>query len=349
MSAGSEQKDLRWDLLESQPPAGMRLTARLAVPDRSREVFIAVDSTNRRHILVHVPAGEPTAISERATRGISIQTVEMGLSPHGDRQNYIEIACLQEAGHAALDIIARELAEAIQLGPNRARVRLVQGVLTKWQRFWSSVPLDLLTKEGYFGLFGELWFLNRWLLPSIGPDASVRMWRGPLGARNDFEDQGWAVEVKTSGKLDGSFKINGLEQLEDPISGELFLFRLLVREEASAVESLPTIIDELRLGLADNPLALSQFEGMLAAAGYDDTHTTEYGKIKLRVRKQGLYRVGKGFPRLVSSSIVNGLPSCITAVTYEMRLDAAEKWLIGETAAAAYDLMSGFASKVERN
>jgi hypothetical protein len=248
-----------------------------------------------------------------------------------------------------LDVVARELAETIEQSPTKARVRLVQGVLTKWRRFWSSVPLDLLTKEEQLGLFGELWFLGRWLLPAIGPDAGLRMWRGPLGARNDFEDQGWAVEVKTSGKLDGSFKVNGLEQLEDPVDGELFLFSLVVREEASATESLPRIIEEMRTELTANPIALTQFEGMLAAAGYDDIHAAEYGKTKLRIRSQGLYRVGDGFPRLVSSSIVNGLPSCITAITYEMRLDTAEKWLVGETATVAYDLMIDRASKAQRD
>lgn len=144
------------------------------------------------------------------------------------------------------------------------------------------------------------------------------MWRGPVGARNDFELPGLAIEAKTSGKLDGSHQIHGLEQLLEPVGGVLLLFSLMVRDEAGGVESLPRVVCELRESLSKDHVLLAQFESMLLASGYEDAHAPEYEKVKLRIRDQGLYRVAPEFPRLVPGSIVEGVPAGVSNVTYDM-------------------------------
>ena len=161
MTTGGEDMSMRWDQLESQPPSGARFTARLAFPSRSTEVFIAVDAASRRYILVRIPDGEPCLIAERASRGIAIQTVEMRLDASGKNGIFVEIACLEQSGYAALDIVTLELVDALDAGASIGRVRMVQSVLTKWRRFWSDVAQTLLSKEQQLGLFGELWFLAR--------------------------------------------------------------------------------------------------------------------------------------------------------------------------------------------
>jgi hypothetical protein len=332
---------LRWDLLESQPPSGERLTARLAVPDSRDDVFIAVDAAGRRYVLVTIPPGEPRELAERVSRGVEVKTVEMKAGI-GARQDFIEIACLEAEGYAALDTIALEMVEALQAGASIGRVRLVQNVLAKWRRFWAGVSQGLLSKEQQLGLFGELWFLCRWLTPATGSSKALHMWRGPVGARNDFEVQGFAIEAKTTGRLDAAHVIHGLEQLLEPPGGSLFLFSLTVRDEASGSETLPRLVEETRGLLADDVPALSQFESALAAVGYDDRLAGEYGKLVLRVRDEGLYRVAAGFPRLIPASLVGGLPAGVTAVTYELRLDVAVNWLIARTPAAAAALLADF-------
>lgn len=346
MTIASGSMNMRWDLLESQPPTGDRFTVRAALPSQCMDVFIAVDAVKRRYVLVRVPDEEPSVIEERASRGIAVQTVEMNVEDAEKRGVFVEIACLEQAGHAALDVVTVELVGALVAGASIGRVRLVQSVLAKWRRFWSGVTQNLLTREKQLGLFGELWFIARWMLPNIGISHAVSMWRGPVGARNDFESQGWAVEVKTSSKLDGAHQIHGLEQLLEPLGVELLLFSLLVRDEASGVESLANIVAELRGALLGNHDALSQFEAMLAAAGYDDTFAVEYGKMKLRVRGQGLYQVTTGFPRLVPESLSGGLSAGITNISYDLRLDAAGDWLVGETPSSSELLFKRLINKV---
>jgi len=344
VTTSEDDRILRWDLLEGLPPSGERLTARPAVPSRSADVLIAVDAARHRFLLVRIPDGEPSLIAERASRGISVQTVELTLDAanHGV---FVEVACLEQAGYAALDTVAIEIVEALVAGASIGRLRLVQSVLTKWRRFWSGISQGVLSREQHLGLFGELWFLSRWLVPCIGLERAVPMWRGPVGARNDFEQPGWAIEAKTSGKLDGSHQVHGLEQLLAPPGIDLLLFSILVRDEASGVETLGKLVGEIRASLSLDHALLSQFEAMLAAAGFEDVHASEYEKVKLRIRGQGLYRVDDGFPRLIPSSILSGVPPGVTNVTYELRLDAAGRWLVGDSPAGAKELLQELSHK----
>lgn len=344
MAAGQlEEADdsLRWDLLEIQPPSGERLTVRLAMPRRRADLFIGLDSSGRRHVLVQIPSGEPSELSERTSRGIGVQTVEMKVDD-GQLRTFVNVACLEPQGHAALDVIVAEIADALDNGASIGRVALVQNVLGKWRRFWSGVSQGLLSREEQLGLFGELWFLSYWLGPSIGLSNAVGMWRGPLGAKHDFEARMIGIEVKTSGRTDGAHHINGLEQLEQPAGGALLLMSIAVRDEASATDCLPDIIEYIRQGLAEDYSALSRFDSCLYAAGYMDDVAREYAKLKLRVRVEALYRVEEGFPRLVPSSLKTPLSSGIDSVAYELNLSGADAWRLASTAEAGKALLRDF-------
>lgn len=336
-------RSLRWDLVERQAPIGERLTVRLAAPDERDDVFIAIDDARRRYVLLAIPYGEPHELSERISRGISLQTVEMKVGG-GQTDFFIEVACLEANGHAAFDVVIGEFIQALSAGASIGRVRLVQNVLAKWRRFWSGVNQGLLSREQQLGLFGELWFISRWLTPSIGTSKGVELWRGPAGARNDFETTGLGIEVKTTGRLDSVHVIHGVEQLLEPSGGALLLFCLSVREEASGGENLSDLVQEVRAMLAEDFEALSRFESMLYAYGYEDSHASEYSKLALRVRSEGLYRVQPSFPRLIPASFAGGVPAGIGNVTYELRVESAAPWLVATTPTAARALLNDFIS-----
>lgn len=311
------------------------------MPTHRNDVLIAVDAAKRRYVLVTIPPGEPSALAERTSKGIAVQTVEMKVG--GNRtETFVEIACLEPQGYAALDTVVGEIVEALEAGASIGRVRLVQNVLAKWRRFWSGVGQGLLSHEQQLGLFGELWFLSRWLSPSVGVAKAVQMWRGPTGARNDFEVRGLAIEVKTTSRVDGSHVIHGLDQLLEPMEGSLFLYSLSVRDEASGTESLPRMVQEVRDRIGDDYALLSQLDAILYAGGYDHRLANEYAKLVLRIRDECLYRVSAGFPRLVPASVTGGLPVGVSALTYELRLEAAAAWALARTQTAAAALLVDF-------
>lgn len=334
----------RWDLLDAEPPTKERLSVRTAISGRHADVLIGVDAALRRYVLVRIPPGEEDALTERVSRGIGVQSVKMVPRDTGVEESFVEIACLDPQGHSALDLVVCELLDAIERSGGLTRVKLVQGVLAKWRRFWSGVPINALGVEQQVGLFGELYFLSRWLCNALGSSKAVATWRGPAGARNDFEMPGLGIEAKTTKRVDAAHVIHGLDQLLEPAGGVLLLFGLCVRDEASATESLPVLVAEMRAKLSADADALSAFENLLYTAGYDDWLEVEYAKLVLRVRSEALFRVSDGFPRLIPASIVGSLPPGIDAVTYELRLDAAAAWVVASTPAAAAKLLKDFSA-----
>ncbi|WP_159103172.1 PD-(D/E)XK motif protein [Acidovorax radicis] len=330
MSSTLDVMDFRWDLLNAQVPTDERLTVRLAQPSRSLDVYAAVDAKGCRSILVRVPADELGVLAERISRGVRVQTLECKVDTIGLSEVFVEIACLEQEGHQVLDLVASEIVDALAKGASIKRTRLIQGILLKWRKFWSDAPQNLLSREQQIGLFGELWFLCRWLIPQIGTAKAVSMWRGPIGSRNDFEAERFSIEVKTSGRIDESHQINGLEQLLAPAHTKLYLFSLLVRDEAGGSESLPNLVAELREILMVDFTAQKNFEGMLAAANFQESDVEQYQKLRFRIRGQGLYLVDEGFPRIIPSSIAGGLPVGVHDVKYGLRLDGAQKWLVAE-------------------
>ena len=199
-----------------------------------------------------------------------------------------------------------------------------------------------LSRQQQLGLFGELWFLTRWLSPSVDALKAVQMWRGPMGARNDFETTALGIEVKTTSRDDAAHVINGLEQLLEPPNGSLFLFSLSVRDEASGNESLPRLVNEARGLLVDDFTGLAQFNSALYSTGYEDRQEAEYSKLLLRVRAEALYRVTASFPRLIPSSFAAGVPQGISNVSYELQLDVAGSWRLATTPKAALGLLADF-------
>ncbi len=336
-------KALNWSSLESAPPTGdAKLRVRQAVPGEHPDVLIALDAGLRRSLLVAVPSGESGQFAGRLSRGIAVRTVDLVVEK--EEQRFVEVVCLDPDGEAALDVIARELVQALKAGASIARVHLVKNVLGKWRRFWADMPTGRLPPSEQLGLFGELWFLSRWLVAGVGREAALDMWRGPLGGRHDFEATGLSVEVKTSSRLDGAHVIHGLEQMDEPVGGHLLLFSLLVREEAGAEFSLVSAVASARALLGQEHELQARLDGLLNAAGYDDRLEAEYGTKKLRIRGEGLYSVVDQFPRIVPSSLVL-LPIGVAQVDYQIRLDGAGQYLMASDADSAVQLIRRFVGR----
>lgn len=301
-------------------PIGDRLAARLGVPEITERLQCALDSNHHRHLLIALTPSEEE-LNDTQTRGISVVTRELVTQGH-EAARYLDIECQDAGGHAALDIIGGELAGNLAQ-QDRPPKEIVERVLAKWRRFWGEVPKTLLSREELLGLFAELWFLTLWLLPKVGAERAVECWRGPFGARHDFEWQGKSIEVKAASSTRGRIHhINGIEQLAPPENGELLLFSLGVRAEAGAAKTLPRLIDICRSLFESNPEALSRFEIGLARVGYSPAHDDEYAKTPLRVVEEALFAVRDDFPRVTEKEFAAGIPIGVEAFHYEINLNA---------------------------
>lgn len=327
-----------WTHLEKARPTGDNLTARPAVPGTKTRLQCAIDSAGGRHLLIALHADEHDL---RDTQSRGLMVVARDLVVRGEpTARCLDIQCLDAAGHDAFDLIGGELAtELSRTGSSPAES--VKRVLARWRRFWGQPPRSLLTREEIIGLFAEIWFLFVWLYPTVGPGEAVKRWRGPFGARHDFEWVGKSVEVKATTSSRGRIhRINGMDQLLPPEQGELLFFSIRLREEAGATNTLPSLLHSVLKDLESDDDAVSRFETALVQTGYSSAHDEEYLKIHIRVVEEGLFAVRDDFPRLTSQQLSAGVPAGIERVEYEINLSTFDQLRIARIPAEASGLLA---------
>jgi hypothetical protein len=305
------------------------LWARRAAPEITDRLLAALDVDGERHLLVRLQS-EEKELHDAQSRGVGVVTRELAMPGHETGQ-YLDIVCHDAAGHEAFDLIGGELAERLAAGRETA-TECVARVLAKWRRFWGQLPNQLLSRGEQLGLFAELWFLSVWLIPRVDVAQAVGRWRGPFGARHDFEWPGRSVEVKATTSIRGAIhRINGIEQLAPPQEGELLLFSLQLREESGANNTLPALVSACRQQFARDDEAWSRYETALVQAGYMAVHEEEYARMRLRIVAEGLYIVREDFPRLIPSFFPDGIPAGVERVEYEINLGGFERHCVAES------------------
>jgi hypothetical protein len=266
-------------------------------------------------------------LRDARSRGLKVTTEDLIVRGQPEAR-YLDLRCDDATGHLAFDLIGGEIATGLAEELTEP-AQIISRVLAKWRRFWGQLPLPLLSREELLGLFAELWFLSTWLAPRVGGTQAVQRWRGPFGSRHDFEWPRLSVEVKATTSTRGRIHhINGLDQLEPPENGELFLFSLRISEEAGAGNTLPSVATACRAELSSDIEAMGQFEAALAQAGYSPVHDEEYAKIHLRVVEEGLFAVKGGFPMVLKSTFPNGIPSGVEHVEYDVNLNGCGSMLV---------------------
>lgn len=307
-----------WSRLADARIPGESLWARRAAPETTERIMAAIDSEARRHLLIPLASNE-ISIQDTQSRGVSVATRDLSMPEHS-ASRYLDIICHDASGYDAFDLIGGEMAERLAAGREPAP-DIVTHVLSKWRRFWGQLPKQILSREEQIGLFAEIWFLDKWLFPRSNLPDWVERWRGPFGARHDFEWAECSVEVKGTTSSRGPLhRINGLDQLDVPEQGNLLFFSMQLHEEAGAIQMLPSIISECRAQLEQDIDALNHFENALLRAGYSPAHEEEYSKLHLRIVSEGLFAVRDDFPRIISEQFSNGVLPGVERVEYEINL-----------------------------
>ncbi len=303
-----------WGPLDAHAPAFGLLNARKIGPDSS--VLLGVDHDGLRHLLIAL-ASKGSGFRDVASRGLAVRERALEVDGLSERP-FLDLSCVDPTGGRLFNLVASEVINEVQGGGEPAAA--VRSTVARWRRFWGAARTDGLTPEQLRGLFGELWFLARWALPH--GLATVARWNGPTGSRHDFEWPAFSVETKTTTSIRGHVhRVSGLDQLDPPDNGQLYLFSLRVREEPGAAQSLTTLIDHVSVTLANAANLLTLFETRLGQAGYSPADAARYEDVRFHVADQRLYKVADRFPRLTSASFASGLPLGVERVEYEINLE----------------------------
>lgn len=313
------------ELWHKLPPASSIEFSGKRIPGFPAEapVYVALDGLSHRHLLVEVPP-ESAKTEMRSTHGLSVTTDELRVRNFAGA-TYIDLECLQPNYHRTFAALVVDMLESLPKAKDRRKA--VSACLERWRSFW-LVNQAGLSREEALGLFGELWFLARWLHPIT--EARLNGWQGPHGARHDFQWKQLSIEVKTSATSPASSPvhfISHIDQMGDPEIGKLYLFSLHVTDDALASNTLPSIIQLITAALASDEGSLTLFSEKLAAAGYSPAHA-EYYQRPLRILAEELYLVDSGFPRLTRNSFGGSIPEGIQDISYGVAIAACGQWRI---------------------
>lgn len=304
-----------WEKLEASRSVNDEWRVLSVAPALTNRLLGGISKTGNRCLLIALREGEET-LNDAKSRGLSVRTEQLteGAQKAGA---YLVVECIDTTGHPLFDLIAGDLAAALQSADPATAVTRVLG---KWRRFWSQAPRTMMSREEQLGLFAELWFLLHWMLPAVATDVAVKRWRGPIGARRDFEWVGHAIEVKCSNIVRGPvFRISSIDQL-DAGTDDLWLFGLRVREDASSPLNLPDLVAACLAALDQDPDSQMRFESILARSGYSRMFESEYRVMLLRIVDSKLYKVSDAFPKLIAASFAQGVPNGVSEVSYTIDL-----------------------------
>jgi hypothetical protein len=204
-----------------------------------------------------------------------------------------------------------------------------QGILDRiaiWKKMFSSRG-GLLSEKVIQGLFGELVFLDEYMIPKYGKEKAVKAWGGPLGLPKDYTIALDWFEVKCILATDYSVTISSHEQLLSSNPGHLVVIKVEKMPEAfnNGISNVNLIFSKIGKELNDMPEILEDFFAKVRKIGYwpDDA----YDNYRYKIVDKSFYSVSEGFPRITSPS---SFGDAFGKISYELLLNAIQKFTEGD-------------------
>jgi hypothetical protein len=225
-------------------------------------------------------------------------------------------------------ILAEDLVRRVAGAPNEKKaVGIFINEIRRWQEFLKQYSSSGLSDSAQQGLYGELWCIKNLLSGKFVTAKSVSFWRGPDKAIHDFQIGAYSVETKTyAGSTHPKITISNMRQLDIEGSEHLYLAVLVLDSRMSGTGTLPEMVQSIQNDLSDSAGALAEFEAKLAKYGYYEKHAEQYSQRGYTVLQILLYEVGDRFPRIIPSSLADGIGD----VSYSVALSACKESLIGQ-------------------
>lgn len=205
-------------------------------------------------------------------------------------------------------LVADILAAVINESEIKVILKNYSNRLIKWQSLFERFKQQGLTPEEQRGLFGELFFMRKFLKANSDYNNLVISWVGSEKQIRDYQFGRWSVEVKTThGNNHQKVQISSERQLDITNLDFLFLNHLSLEVRQQSGESLNQIVDSVTDMLSSDFEALNQFRRKLIEAGFFDHHRQLYSDVGYFIRQDDYYKVEDQFPRIEEADIRNGV------------------------------------------
>jgi hypothetical protein len=180
--------------------------------------------------------------------------------------------------------------------------------LAKWQTLFEKLGQQGLSPEAQRGLYGEIYFLRKFLTNTTDKQHCIGSWQVPSNTVQDFHCSDWAVEVKTThGNNHQKIHISSERQLDDTVVPSIYLFHISLDVRNSFGETLNSIVEWVEDYMQNDIPELSAFRLKLFEVGYFDIHKPLYQQTGYNIRQESIYRVEGDFPRITENELRQGV------------------------------------------
>jgi hypothetical protein len=290
---------------------------RRVLPESPCDIYLAVEKPqNTRLMLIRVSAGAlPDVGVLPRSKGCDVQVVR--LPDDLPEQATVRLTLTGTQFRDIFTVLVQDIASCIAECVSAEHcVSALIARLQSWQHFLDEYGPEGLGEEAQRGLYGELWFLRRYVLPALTPADAVNSWTGHRRYPQDFELPRCAVEVKTtSGRQHQKLRIANERQLDDSNISPIFIFHISLDVRLNSGETLVDLVEDIRSYISTSPPARQGFEEGLRNGGYLDFHTPRYTKTGYSIRQTNVFRVSEGFPRIIESDLPNGVGDVQYSIT----------------------------------
>jgi hypothetical protein len=321
--------DLTWKMLgQSAAGPGGLLGVRL-FPESPFNIFAALDqATGHRFLLLKssLPNLHPKTLLPSG-RGFNVAFVTTPGDPEGANCLRFELTDLRHSD--VFDVIGNDVLQHLLRASDDVKAfSTFVSRIGEWQHFLDQLPGDGLSEQAQQGLFGELWFLRRFMLPELDPRRAVGAWAGPRALAKDFQLAGLAFEVKaSSAKQHTKFNVSSEVQLDPAGVHRLILYGLLLERLVAGGMSLPELVAAVRADLlksSDTDASIG-FSQLLLQSGYTEANAARY-TARFAIRSEQFFDVRDDFPRIVDADLRQGVGD----VRYSILLSECERYAVAE-------------------
>jgi len=316
-----------WQQLETSNPVLAGLL-KLRYSETSKcDVFLGVKIPEMyRMLIVRVPFQTGKEFNLKYEfRGLKFEKI---YDPDDSHLLLLNLVLIDKQFKDVFDSLLSDVLEAIiDESETKVILKSYSNRLVKWQSLFERLKQPGLTPEEQRGLFGELYFLRKFLQFNQDSRNVVISWVGSEKQIRDFQSGTWSVEVKTThGNNHQKVHISSERQLDTTNLEFLCLNHISLELRQLAGETLNQIVDSICDTLEADYSSYNQFKSKLFEAGFFDHHRHIYDDIGYFIREDDYYMVRNHFPRIEESDIRKGVGD----VKYSIIVSQCEEYQIPE-------------------
>lgn len=191
-----------------------------------------------------------------------------------------------------------------------------------WKKMFQNVFVKELSEEKEQGLYGELYFLYKYMIPKYGVDVAVASWAGPHKFNKDFSVNETWYELKTSSVNATTIEIRSINQLDSDMVGYLSVVKVEKMSPeykgklSSVFDLIQAIMNEITsINIQDD------FLNKLIESGVGPENN--FGFRRYDTKNIILYEVSYDFPRLTKNTLSFNE---IENVTYTIYISGIERF-----------------------